>query len=82
MDRSPGGPGGSSGSTDNPTSKKIPFLYHSHYIILNKIDVNLTEKSLDLVDFVNFADAPQGGRGYYPTPYWRTLLISLMVFKM
>ena len=23
--------GGSSGSTDNPTSKKIPFLYHSDH---------------------------------------------------
>ena len=36
MDRPPGGGsregvnlGGSSGSTDNPTSKKIPFLNHS-----------------------------------------------------
>ena len=36
MDRPPGGSGGnlgggSSGSMDNPTSKKIPFLYHSHH---------------------------------------------------
>ena len=39
MDRPPGGVQGggvnlwgeSSGSTDNPTSKKIPFLYHSDY---------------------------------------------------
>ena len=63
MDRPPGGSrggvnlggGGSSGSTDNPTSKKIPFL-----TILNKISKKIFEKSLDLANLVNFADPPQG----------------------
>ena len=47
MDRPPGGNlvGGSSGSTDNPTSKK-KFHFCIIHIILNKIDVNLTEKAL------------------------------------
>ena len=43
------------------TSKKFHFCII--HIILNKIDVNLTEKSLDLVNFVNFADASQEGVG-------------------
>ena len=33
---------------------------------MDKINVNLTEKSLDLVNLVGSADALQGGRGYYP----------------
>ena len=37
-------------------------------MILNKIDLNLTEKSLDLVNFVNFAEAPQGRVGGTPHP--------------
>ena len=66
------GGGGSSGSTDNPTSKKFHFCII--HIILNKIDV----KSLDLVNFVNFADAPQGVKGGTPHPYWRTLVPTLV----
>ena len=35
---------------------------------MNKININIFEKSLDLANFVNFADLPQGGRGYHPHP--------------
>ena len=59
MDRSPGG--GSSGVTHITTSKKIHF-YVIH-IVLNKINVNSTEKSLDLANFVGSADAIQGVGG-------------------
>ena len=66
MDQPPGGNqgvnlGGSSGSTDNPTSKKFHFCIIQ--IILNKNSKKNFEKSLDLANFVNFADLPQGGRG-------------------
>ena len=38
-------------------------------IILNKINIKFFEKSLDLANFVNFADLPQGGvRGTTPPP--------------
>ena len=74
MDRSPGGPGGSlggsSGVTHSITSKKIHF-YIIH-IVLDKINVNLTELSLDLVNFVGSTDVLKGGTT--PTPYWRSLL--------
>ena len=30
--------------------------------------VKIFEKSLDLANFINFADLPQGGRGYRPHP--------------
>ena len=71
MDRSPGGVqgvtlGGSSGVTQITTSKKFHFCII--HIILNKIDVNLTEKILDLVDFVGSAGAHQGGRKVPPHP--------------
>ena len=64
MDRAPGGSrrvtwGGLAGQRITLHRKKFHFCII--HIILNKIDVNLTEKSLDLVNFVNFADAPQGG---------------------
>ena len=62
MDRPPGG---SSGSTDNPTSKKFHFCIQT---ILNKISKKIFEKSLDLANFVNFSDLPQGGRGHHPHP--------------
>ena len=67
---------GSSGVTHITTSKK--FHFYIIHIVLNKINVNLTEKSLDLVNFVGSADALQGGRGYYPTPYWRSLHITVL----
>ena len=77
MDRPPGGTlGGLAGQRITLHRKKFHFCIV--HIILNKIDVNLNEKSLDLVNFVNFAEAPQGGRGYYlPLPYWRTLDFTL-----
>ena len=57
MDRSPGGNlGGYSGVT------------HISHIVLDKINVNLTEKSLDLVNFVWSADALQRGWAYYHPP--------------
>ena len=60
MDRSPGGDlgRGSSGVTYIPTSKKIHL--NIIHLILNKINLNLTELSLDLVNFVGSADALQG----------------------
>ena len=39
------------------------------------------EKSLDLANFVNFLDLPQGVGGTTPTPYWRTLDLSLHPLK-
>ena len=75
MDWPPGGGnlGGLAGQRITLHRKKFHFCII--HIILNKIDVNLTEKSLDLVNFVNFADAPQGGRGY---PH---LLLANPVYK-
>ena len=61
---SPGGSlGGSSGVKHITKSKKIHF-YIIH-IILDKINVNLNELSLNLVNLVGSADALQGvgGRG-------------------
>ena len=37
-------------------------------IILNKININCFEKSLDLANLVNFANLPQGVEGN-PIPY-------------
>ena len=42
--------------------------------MLNKINKKNFEKSLDLANFVNFADLPQGDRGYHPHP---PLLVEL-----
>ena len=78
MDRSPGGPGGnlgggSSGLTHITKSKK--FHFYIIHIILNKINVNLTELSFDLVNLVGSADALQGDTGgTTTTPYWRSLV--------
>ena len=52
-------------------STQIPFLYNSHH------SENLTEKSLNLVNLVGFADALQGVGGTTSTPYWRSLLIMI-----
>ena len=44
--------------------------------MLNKINVNLNDLSLNLVNLVGSADALQGGGvgGTTPTPYWRSLV--------
>ena len=65
------------GSNLGGGSRGITWVTHittSHFyiihIILNKINVNLTEKSLDLVNFVGSADALQKGvGGTTPTLY-------------
>ena len=70
---SQGGPGGGllegdlAGQRINLHRKKIHFrIIH---IILNTINIKFFEESLDLVNFVNFADLPQGGgRGYHLIP--------------
>ena len=51
--------GGSSGSTENPTSKKFHFCIIQ--TMLNTISQKNFEKSLDLAIFVNFSGLPQGG---------------------
>ena len=65
----PGGPGGSLGGGSSGvkriTKSKKKFDFYIIHIILDKINVNLIELSLDLVNFVGSADALQGGRGYY-----------------
>ena len=63
MDRPPGG--GLAGQRKTLNRKKFHFCIQ---IILNKINKKRFEKSLDLANFVNFADLPQGGRGYHPNP--------------
>ena len=63
MDRSPGG---YRGTTHITTSKK--FHFYIIHIVLDKINVNLTELSLDFVDFVGSADALQGVGGTTPQP--------------
>ena len=67
MDRPPAGSrGGLAGQRITLHRKKFHFCII--HIILKKIDVNLTEKNLDLVNFVNFADAPRGVGDGTPTP--------------
>ena len=46
------------------TSKK--FHFYTIHIVLDEINVNLTELGLDLVNFVGSPDPLQGVRGYYP----------------
>ena len=73
---------GSSGSTDNPTSKKIHFCIIQ--TILNKISKKIFEKSLDLAIFVNFSDVPLGGGGrggWYPHPLWRSMVVTSISFN-
>ena len=60
MDRFPGGSrgsnlGGSSGVTHIRTSKKLHFF--TIHIVLDRINGNLTELSLDLVNFGGSSDA-------------------------
>ena len=47
--------------------------------MLNKMSKKI-EKSLDLAIFVNFSDLPKGGRGWYPTPLWLSLIIRVVLF--
>ena len=70
MDRPPGGSGGKLGGLAGPRINlhRKKFNFCTIQIILNKINIKFFEKSLDLANFVNFADLPQGGRGYPPTP--------------
>ena len=59
MDRPPGGNLGGLAGQRKPLHRKIHFCIIQ--IILNKINIKFFEKSLDLANFVNFADLPQGG---------------------
>ena len=84
MDRPPGGSrgrgklGGLAGQRITIHRKKFHFCIIQ--TILNKINKKKILKSLDLANFVNFADFPQGGGlgGTTPTPYWRTLFIRMV----
>ena len=77
MERPPGGNlGGLAGQRITQHRKKFHFwIIH---IILKKINIKFFEKSLDLANFVNFADASQGV-GVPSTPYWRTLVVTMWI---
>ena len=81
MDRPPeggGNLGGSSGSTEHPTSKK-----NSIFVSFRPFLIRLTKKIWKkpwFSQFCKFCWPSSGGiGGTTPTPYWRTLLITVNI---